>query len=90
MTSNYLKDLSASQQWLDANQPYFQYMTDILRLLDPQMYVKYNSINKFLLEDLKPACGAWATYAILRSIVDKGTSHRDASDYYCRLNCDTA
>ncbi|KAI9868852.1 MAG: hypothetical protein M1813_004703 [Trichoglossum hirsutum] len=90
MTSDYLKDLPASQQWLDANQPYFQHMTDILRLLDPQMYVRYNSINKFLPEDLKPACGAWATCAILRGMVDEGTPHRDASDYYCGLNCDTA
>ena len=56
MFMEYTKDLPTSQQWLDANQPYFKHMSSILHLLDPQMYVRYTSVNKFLPEGLKPAC----------------------------------
>ncbi|KAH0543595.1 hypothetical protein GP486_008566, partial [Trichoglossum hirsutum] len=57
MSQDYLKDLPSSQKWLDENQAYFKHMSDILRLLDPQMYVRYSSIKQFLPEDLQPACG---------------------------------
>jgi hypothetical protein len=59
MSREYKKDLPASQRWLDANQPYFSHMSNILRLLDPQIYVRYASINRFLPEGLRPACGVW-------------------------------
>ena len=57
MSGKYKKDLPASQQWLDANQPYFKYMSNILRLLDPQMYIRYASINRFLPEGLGSSYG---------------------------------
>ncbi|KAI9765375.1 MAG: hypothetical protein M1840_007455 [Geoglossum simile] len=90
MSLEYKKDLPASQQWLDANQPYFKHMSNILRILDPQMYVRYTSINRFLPEDLRPSYGIWYACGILRGMTDGGTSHKDASDYYCGLNVNTA
>ncbi|KAI9766165.1 MAG: hypothetical protein M1840_006732 [Geoglossum simile] len=69
MSKEYFKDLPSFQQWLDANLSYFQHMSNVLRLLDPQMYVRYTSINKFLPEDLKPLCGIWFACKILRGIV---------------------
>ena len=57
MTSDYFKDLPFSQQWLDANQPYFQHMTNVLRLLEPKMYTRYASITQFLSKNLKLLCG---------------------------------
>ena len=52
MSQDYLKDLPSSQKWLDENQAYFKHMSDILRLLEPQMYRRYSSIKQFLPEDL--------------------------------------
>jgi len=90
MTGEYKRDLSASQQWLDANQPYFRYMSNILRLLDSQIYVRYTSVNKFLPEGLKPVCGVWHACGIMRDMAGKGTPHKDSSDYHCGLNANTA
>jgi hypothetical protein len=90
MSAEYQKDLPASQQWLDANQPYFKYMSNILRILDPQMYVRYTSINRFLPEGVGPSCGIWYACGILRGMMDEGTPHKDASDYHCGLNVNTA
>ncbi|KAI9771106.1 MAG: hypothetical protein M1840_002457 [Geoglossum simile] len=90
MYTEYLKDLSSSQQWLDANQSYFRYMSNVLCLLDSQMYVRHTSINKFLPEDLKPVCGIWFACGILRGMTGERTPHKDSSDYYCGLNVNTA
>ena len=90
MTSDYFKDLPFSQQWLDANQPYFQYMTNVLRLLEPKMYTRYASITQFLPENLKPLCGAWYACGILQGMTEEGAAHKDISDYYCGLNANTS
>jgi hypothetical protein len=90
MTGEYRRDLPFSQQWLDANQPYFKHMSNILRLLDPQMYVRYASISRFLSEELRPACGIWYACGILRGMTEEGTPHKDPSDYHCGLNVNTA
>jgi len=90
MSMQYKKDLPASQQWLDANQPYFSHMSNILHLLDPQIYVRYTSINRFLPEGLRPTCGVWYACAIMRDMMGKGTPHKDPSDYHCGFNVSTA
>ena len=90
MTGAYIKDLPSSQQWLDANQPYFQYMSSVLRLLDPKMYKRYISILDFLPGEVKPVCGAWYVCGILKGMTTEGTPHQDISDYCCGLNVNTA
>jgi hypothetical protein len=90
MTGEYKKDFPASQQWLDANQPYFKHMSNVLCLLDPRIYVRYTSVNQFLPEGLKPACGVWHACGIMRNIMGKGTPHKDPSDYHCGFNVSTA
>ena len=90
MTSDYLKDLPSSQEWLDANQPYFQHMTNILRILEPKMYVRYTSIKDFLPKGLKPAYGVWYACGILQNMTEDRMTHMDISDYYCGLNVNTA
>jgi hypothetical protein len=90
MISEYKKNLSNSQQWLDANQAYFKHMSNILHLLDPRIYVRYASVNRFLPKNLKPAYGVWYAYGIIRDIMGKGIPHKDSSDYHCGFNIDTA
>ncbi|KAH0552938.1 hypothetical protein GP486_006864 [Trichoglossum hirsutum] len=90
MSGEYYRDLPSSQRWLDANQPYFRHMSNILRLLDPQMYVRYTSINRFLPEGLELSCRIWYACGILRNMAGKGTPHKDPSDYHCGLNVNTA
>jgi hypothetical protein len=65
-------------------------MSNVLRLLDPQMYVRYTSVNRFLPEGLRPACGVWYACGILRGMTGEGTPHKDSSDYHCGLNVNTA
>ncbi|KAI9772246.1 MAG: hypothetical protein M1840_000995 [Geoglossum simile] len=86
MSGNYLRDLPNSQQWLNANKDLFQYLTDVLRLLDPQMYIRYISIKDFLPPDIQPACGAWYACAINQDMTMDGIAHLDRSNYYCGLN----
>ncbi|KAI9767340.1 MAG: hypothetical protein M1840_005749 [Geoglossum simile] len=90
MSVEYNKDLPFSQQWLDANQPYFWHMSNILCLLDSQVYVRYASVNRFLPKGLKPSCGIWYACGILRGMTGEGTLHKDASDYHCDFNVNTA
>jgi hypothetical protein len=86
MTKDFTRDLPYSQQWLEANQGLFHYLSDILRLLEPQMYVRYTSIRQFLPPDVQPVCGAWYACAIHQGMVTDGEEHLDQSDYYCGLN----
>jgi hypothetical protein len=65
-------------------------MSNVLHLLDPQMYVKYTSVNRFLSEGLRPACGVWYECGILKDMTEEGTPHKDSSDYHCGLNVNTA
>jgi hypothetical protein len=85
-TSDHLKDLPYSQQWLDANQQLFHHLSNVLRLLDPKMYVRFTSIKKFLPNDLKVACGAWYTCAVNLNMTLEGTAYQDKSDYHCSFN----
>ncbi|KAI9768580.1 MAG: hypothetical protein M1840_004777 [Geoglossum simile] len=89
LTSDHYSDLPFSQQWLDANQGLFQHLSDVLRLLEPEMFVRYTSINPFLPEGIQPACGAWYACALNQGMTTDGEAHFDHSDYYCGLNAVT-
>ena len=86
MSSEYRRDLPFSQQWFDANKPLFNHLSKVLRLLEPEMYVRYTSIKEFLPPDRFPTCGAWYACAINQNMVADGVPHFDLSDYYCGLN----
>ncbi|KAH0541589.1 hypothetical protein FGG08_003937 [Glutinoglossum americanum] len=89
LTSDHYRDLPFSQQWLDANQGLFQHLSDVLRLLEPEMFVRYTSIKPFLPEGIQPACGAWYACALNQGMTTDGEAHFDHSDYYCGLNAVT-
>jgi hypothetical protein len=82
----YSRDLPYSQQWFDANHELFKHLSDVLRLLEPQMYARFNSIREFLPERVHPTCGAWFSCAINQNMTMDGTPHLDSSDYYCGFN----
>jgi hypothetical protein len=86
MSSEYRHDLPYSQQWADANKGLFRHLSDVLRLLEPEMYVRYTSIRRFLPPNVNPLCGAWYACAINQNMTEDGTAHLDHSDYYCGLN----
>jgi hypothetical protein len=65
-------------------------MSNVLRLLDPQMYIRYTNVNRFLPKGLRPACGVWYVYGILRGMTGEETSHKDSNNYHCGLNVNTA
>ncbi|KAI9764058.1 MAG: hypothetical protein M1839_006046 [Geoglossum umbratile] len=89
MTSDFYWDQPYSQQWLEANQGLFQHLSDVLHLLEPEMYVRYVNIKHFLPDGVQPTCGAWYAYALNQSMTTDGEAHFDYSDYYCRLNAVT-
>jgi hypothetical protein len=89
MTADYYRDLPFSQQWLDANQSLFQHLSDVLCLLEPQMYVRYTSIKPFLPTEVQPSCGAWYACALNQTMIRDGEPHFDHCDYYCGLNAVT-
>ncbi|KAI9763237.1 MAG: hypothetical protein M1840_000812 [Geoglossum simile] len=86
MTADYARDLPFSQQWLDANRELFQYLSNNLRLLQPEMYVRYSSITRFLPAEVRPVCGAWYTCAINQNTTMDEVAHLDQNNYYCGLN----
>ncbi|KAI9781520.1 MAG: hypothetical protein M1839_005935 [Geoglossum umbratile] len=89
MTSEYCRDQPYAQQWLEANEGLFGYLSDVLRLLEPEMYMRYNSILPFLPDGVQPSCGAWHACAINQGMITEGKAHFDYSDYHCGLNAVT-
>ncbi|KAI9775775.1 MAG: hypothetical protein M1839_000903 [Geoglossum umbratile] len=71
------------------NQNLFQHFSDVLHLLEPQMYISYKSIKPFLLADVQPSCGVWYTAALNQNMVTDGEPHFDHNNYYCGLNAVT-
>jgi hypothetical protein len=71
---------------LEENQSLFQHLSNILHLLDPKMYIRFNSIKGFLPESVVPTCGAWYACALNLGMTADGIQHQDWSDYYCGLN----
>jgi hypothetical protein len=70
MTAEYRRNLPYSQQWFDANYDLFKYLTDALRLLEHEMYVRFNSIREFLPEGVHPTYGAWFACAIDQNMTE--------------------
>src|SRR5579862_4764721 len=65
-------------------------MSNILHLLNFRVYVRYASVNQFLPEGLKTACGVWHACRIMRDMMAKKTPHKDPSNYHYGFNVSTA
>lgn len=64
LSSEYKSQLPHSQTCLDANQSLFRRLSDDLRLINPECYVKFRSIQLYLPADMQPLCGAFPGLAI--------------------------
>lgn len=88
-SSEYRRDHPQSQQWLQTNQPLFKYLSNTLRMLDPEMYVKFTSVDRYLPPDFQRMAGAWHGVAINENMQPNATraeTHIDWQDYYRAYN----
>jgi hypothetical protein len=89
MSSEYRKQLPHSEAFLQANAALLKYVSNQLRLLSPELYNRYTSIDKHLTGDQRRLGGAWHGVAINRQIGsdDELKAHKDWKDVRKGLNC---
>lgn len=83
LSREYRQNLPTSKQFLDANQALFDRLSLELRLLSPETYIKYKSVDKYLKEDQRRLGGAWHGVVVNRQIGsdDELKMHQDWKDY---------
>jgi hypothetical protein len=86
-SSEYKKDLPKAADWLQINESLFRYISNSLRIVNPQAYACYTSVKEPLEAiDLKPMCEAWFSVAINQDQKNGDTGiHQDWRDH--RYNC---
>ncbi|KAI9766051.1 MAG: hypothetical protein M1840_006758 [Geoglossum simile] len=77
LSKEYRTNLPYSQTWLDANQTLFKRLSDDLRLINPECYVKFCSIQAYLPTDLQPLYGVFPGLAINQGITGDSGIHQD-------------
>jgi hypothetical protein len=82
-SKEYRDDLPHSQNWLDANRALWDYLSNLLRLVRPEMWKTANNF-KYLKE--KHLAGAWSGMAINQDTKD-GDVHQDWQDSQRMFNC---
>ncbi|CUS06608.1 unnamed protein product, partial [Tuber aestivum] len=70
----YCHDHPASQTWLDANKELFDYVSHNLRMINPEMYMLFTSIDQYLPDNFTRMAGAWHGVAINECMVPNGTN----------------
>jgi hypothetical protein len=83
-SKEYRDDFPHSQNWLDANRALWDYLSNLLRLVRPEMWKTANNF-KFLKE--KHLAGAWSGMAINQDTKDGGDVHQDWQDSQRVFNC---
>ena len=87
LSREFKADLPDSQTWLDANQALFRRLSDTLRLINPECYVKFRGIQSYLPADMQPLCGIFPGLAINQGMTGDSGIHQDWGDYYRGFNC---
>jgi hypothetical protein len=87
LSREYRMDLPYSKTWIDANQQLFKRLSDDLRLINPECYVKFRSIQPYLPAELQPLCGVFPGLAINQAMTGDSGIHQDWGDYYRGFNC---
>jgi hypothetical protein len=77
LSREYKTDLPHSQAWLDSNQALFKRLSDDLRLINPECYVKFRSIQPYLSQDLQPLAGVFPGLAINQGMTGDSGIHQD-------------
>ena len=81
LSSEYKSHLPYSQLWLDANQDLFYRLSTDLRLINPECYVKFSSIQPYLPPSIQPLCGIFPGLAINQNMTGDSGIHQDWGDY---------
>jgi hypothetical protein len=89
MSSEYRKQLPHSEDFIAANSKLFKWLSNQLRMLCPELYNSYTSIDKYLELDQRRLAGAWHGTAVNRQIGsdDELKAHKDWKDAPKGLNC---
>lgn len=87
LSSEYKSQLPNSQTWLDANQDLFRRLSDDLRLINPECYVKFRSVKPCLPAGMEPLCGIFPGLAINQRMTGDSGIHQDWGDYCRGFNC---
>ena len=80
LSKEYVRDLPASQVFLQANQHLFERLSNELRLLTPETYQRYGHVDQYLTGDLRRLGGAWHGMALNRQIGVDNKVHQDWQD----------
>jgi hypothetical protein len=88
LTSEHKRDQPASDNWFRDNEDLFRLLTNNLRVLNPEMYLKYTRVDPYLPAGLTRMAGAWHGVAINTGMVGgAGTAHIDHQDDKRGYNC---
>lgn len=87
LSAEYKSQLPNSQLWLDANQNLFRRLSDDLRLINPECYVKFASIQPYLPVTMQPLCSVFPGLAINQCMTGDSGIHQDWGDYCRGFNC---
>jgi hypothetical protein len=82
-SAEFIKDLPASEEFLQANQALFDRLSIELRLLSPETYVRYTMVDPYLKDGLRRLAGAWHGVVVNRQIGSNQElkAHQDWKDY---------
>jgi hypothetical protein len=88
MSKEYCDQLPHSETFLQANQKLLDNLSNHLRLLSPELYSLYSTVDKHLSPSQKRLSGAWHGVAVNRQIgsTDELRAHKDWKDWSKGLN----
>lgn len=78
-SNDYKKDLPAAETWREINQPFFEYLSNNLRMLSPEMWLTAKNAGDFnKTGDIRPVAEAWHGVVISQKMKGEvGKVHQD-------------
>ena len=81
-SKEYMDDHPVSEEWCNANQELFKYLTNGLRMISPDTYARYAGAREYLGKNgLEPCCGVWFGVAINQDVTGDTGIHQDLGDH---------
>ena len=81
-SSEYRRDGAQAVDWVEQNTPLFEYLSNGLRMINPQSYARIVGAAPHLRrQGLEPLCGAWYGVAINQAATGSTGVHQDWGDH---------